>query len=137
MGCVEPRRLLKTALALMRVTILTPSMAAHSRLIAMSDPSAVQQPNSDEEGERLVLAAAEAIRNLAADRGSLRNKVAAQERELIRLRASNAELWRHVALVRDSYRRLATGSSLSCNGWTARSAPRFRLSTAPAQLPNS
>ena len=74
----------------------------------MSDPSAVQQPNSDEEGERLVLAAAEAIRNLAADRRSLRNKVAAQERELIRLRASNAELWRHVALVRDSYRRLAT-----------------------------
>ena len=102
----------------------------------MSDPSAVQQPNSDEEGERLVLAAAEAIRNLAADRRSLRN-IAAQERELIRLRASNAELWRHVALVRDSYRRLATGSSLSCNGWTARSAPRFRLSTAPAQLPNS
>ena len=43
-----------------------------------------------------------------ADRRSLRNKVAAQEHELIRLRASNAELWRHVALVRDSYRRLAT-----------------------------
>jgi hypothetical protein len=37
----------------------------------------------------------------------LRDAVAAQERELARLRASNAELWRHVALIRDSYRRLA------------------------------
>jgi len=79
----------------------------------MSDPSEeaepeFEQPNSDQEGERLVLAAAETIRNLVADRRSLRNKVAAQERELTRLRASNAELWRHVALIRDSYRRLAT-----------------------------
>jgi hypothetical protein len=68
----------------------------------------LEQPNSDQEGERLVLAAAEAIRNLVADRRSLRETVAAQERELIRLRASNAELWRHVAMIRDSYRRLAT-----------------------------
>ena len=94
--------------------IVTLTMPSHdSRLIPMSDPSEeaepeFQQPNSDQEGERLVLAAAETIRNLVADRRSLRNKVAAQERELTRLRASNAELWRHVALIRDSYRRLAT-----------------------------
>jgi hypothetical protein len=67
-----------------------------------------ERPNFDQEGERLVLAAAEAIRNLVADRRSLRETVAAQERELIRLRASNAELWRHVALIRGNYRRLAT-----------------------------
>jgi len=92
--------------------IVTLTMPSHdSRLIPMSDPSEkaepeFEQPNSDQEGERLVLAAAETIRNLVADRRSLR-KVAAQERELTRLRASNAELWRHVALIRDSYRRLA------------------------------
>jgi hypothetical protein len=79
----------------------------------MSDPSEkpedrLERPDSDQEGERLVLAAAEAIRNLVADRRSLRETVAAQERELIRVRANNAELWRHVGLIRDSYRRLAT-----------------------------
>ena len=59
----------------------------------MSDPSEeaepeFEQPNSDQEGERLVLAAAETIRNLVADRRSPRNKVAAQERDLTRLGAS-------------------------------------------------
>jgi hypothetical protein len=65
----------------------------------MSDPSEEQfeKVNPDQEGERLILAASEAIRNLVADRRSLRNTVAAQERELLRLRASKAELWRHVA----------------------------------------
>jgi cell division protein FtsB len=52
-------------------------------------------------------AAAEAIKKLVIDRRLLRDTVAAQERELARLRASNAELWRHVALIRDSYSRLA------------------------------
>jgi hypothetical protein len=66
------------------------------------------QPSSDQDSERLALAAAEAIRLLVVDRSTLRKTAAAQERELVRLRASNAELWRHVALIRDSYRRLVT-----------------------------
>ena len=75
---------------------------------AVEKPEArTAQPSSDQD-ERLALVAAEAIRRLVADRRTLRGAVAAQERELIRLRTSNAELWRHVALIRDSYRRLVT-----------------------------
>jgi uncharacterized coiled-coil protein SlyX len=66
------------------------------------------QPSSGQDSERLALAAAEAIRQLVVDRSTLRKTAAAQERELARLRANNAELWRHVALIRDSYRRLVT-----------------------------
>jgi hypothetical protein len=42
--------------------------------------------------------------------------VIAQERELVRLRTSNAELWRHVALIRNSYRRLAAEFSRQLQG---------------------
>jgi hypothetical protein len=68
----------------------------------------IGQLSSDHDSERLAMAAAEAIRQLVTDRIALRKAVAAQERELKRLRDSNAELWRHVVLIRDSYRRLAT-----------------------------
>jgi hypothetical protein len=67
----------------------------------------IGRPSADQDSDRLILAAAEAIKKLVIDRRLLRDTVAAQERELARLRASNAELWRHVALIRDSYRRLA------------------------------
>ena len=66
----------------------------------------IGRPNADQDSDRLILAAAEAIKKLVIDRRLLRDTLAAQERELARLRASNAELWRQVALIRDSYRRL-------------------------------
>ena len=96
-----------------------------------------ERPNFDQEGERLVLAAAEAIRNLVADRRSLRETVAAQERELIRLRASNTELWRHVALIHGNYRRLATEFFTQLQRMDARSAPPYRLSSARGPLRSS
>jgi uncharacterized coiled-coil protein SlyX len=79
----------------------------------MSDASAkpesqIGQTSSDQDNELLILAAADALKKLVQDRRTLRETVAAQERELARLRASNVELWRHVALIRDSYRRLVT-----------------------------
>jgi hypothetical protein len=49
----------------------------------------------------LALAAATAIQRLIAERNALRSHAAAQERELTRLR-------RHIALIRDSYRRLTS-----------------------------
>jgi hypothetical protein len=60
----------------------------------------VDRPHSDEETERLALAAVDAIKRLIAERNKLRSLVTGQERELIRLRD-------HVSLVRNSYRRLA------------------------------
>jgi prephenate dehydrogenase len=74
------------------------------------------QPNADRDSDRLILAAADAIKKLVTDRRSLRDMLIAQERELTRLRASNAELWRHVALIRNSYRRLAGEFSRQLQG---------------------
>ena len=56
-------------------------------------------PLASDEDEHVALAAATAIQRLIADRKALRNHAAAQERELTRLH-------RHIALIRDSYRRL-------------------------------
>jgi|RhiMethySRZTD1v2_1073278.scaffolds.fasta_scaffold439064_1 hypothetical protein len=74
------------------------------------------QSNSERENDRLILAAAEALKKLVTDRRLLRDTVIAQERELVRLRTSNAELWRHVALIRNSYRRLAAEFSRQLQG---------------------
>ena len=68
---------------------------------------AAQRPNAQigqlagDEDERLALAAVMAIQRLIADRNAVRSHAAAQERELTRLR-------RHIALIRDSYRRLTS-----------------------------
>ena len=51
--------------------------------------------------QRLGLAAAIAIQRLIADPNAVRSHAAAQERELTQLR-------RHIALIRDSYRRLTS-----------------------------
>jgi hypothetical protein len=51
------------------------------------------------EDERLALAAAEAIQRLIAERNTLREHAAAQNRELERV-------YRQIRLIRDSYRRL-------------------------------
>jgi uncharacterized protein with von Willebrand factor type A (vWA) domain len=67
----------------------------------------VQNPNAQigqlpgDEDERLALAAATAIQRLIADRNAVRRQAVAQEHELTRLR-------RHIALIRDSYRRLTS-----------------------------
>jgi hypothetical protein len=56
--------------------------------------------SSDEETDQLALAVVEAIKRLIAERNSLRSRLISREDELTRLRE-------HVALIRDSYRRLA------------------------------
>src|SRR5262245_6342255 len=56
--------------------------------------------SSDEETEQLALAAVEAIKRLIAERNVLRSRLISREHEVTRLRE-------HVALIRDSYRRLA------------------------------
>lgn len=60
----------------------------------------LNQPSSDDETEKLALAAAEAIKRLIAERHALRGEVAAKERELKRFHE-------RFMLVRDSYRKLA------------------------------
>jgi len=64
-------------------------------------PNAQADPlHSDEETVQLALAATEAIKRLVAERNALRSRLTSREHELTRLRE-------HVALIRDSYRRLA------------------------------
>src|SRR5512147_2135222 len=66
-----------------------------------SPPFAEQnQAPSDSEAENLALAAADAIKRLVRERQVLRDQLAAQAREIKRLRD-------HIALLRDNYRKLA------------------------------
>jgi hypothetical protein len=66
----------------------------------MSDASEKLNYDTDlAEDERLALAAANAIQRLIAERNALRDQAADQKRELLRV-------YRQVALIRDSYRRL-------------------------------
>ena len=60
----------------------------------------LDQLHSDDETEKLALAALEAIKRLIAERHALRGEIASKERELKRLRE-------RFILVRDSYRKLA------------------------------
>jgi hypothetical protein len=70
-------------------------------LLSDDAPNAQADPlHSDEETDQLVLAAAEAIKRLIAERNALRSRLISREREVTRLRD-------HVTLIRDSYRRLA------------------------------
>ena len=66
----------------------------------MGDPNFVDQIHSDEETEKLALAAVEAIKRLITEGHALRGELAAKERELTHLRE-------RFTLVRDSYRKLA------------------------------
>ena len=68
----------------------------------------VDQLGSAEDVERVALAAAEAIERLVAERRTFSSRLGAWGRELMRLRATNAELRRQIALIRDGYVRLAT-----------------------------
>jgi hypothetical protein len=69
---------------------------------AAEKPSAqIDQLDSDQDIELLLLASAGAIQRLIAERNSLRSRADAQECELTRLR-------HHVTLIPDSYRRLTT-----------------------------
>ena len=60
----------------------------------------LDQLDSDDETERLAVAAVDAIKRLIAERHALRGKLVAKEHELTRLRE-------RFILVRDSYRKLA------------------------------
>jgi len=58
------------------------------------------RPDSDDETEKLAVAAVDAITRLIVERHALRGELAVRERELIQLRE-------RFTLVRDSYRKLA------------------------------
>jgi hypothetical protein len=60
----------------------------------------LDQLDSDDETERLAVAAVDAIKRLIAERHALRGELVAKEHELTRLRE-------RFILVRDSYRKLA------------------------------
>jgi chromosome segregation ATPase len=66
------------------------------------------QPASRQEIESCLLAAADAIRDLIAERNQLRNRVEAQERELVSLNAKNKDLQRQITLIGESWKRLMT-----------------------------
>ena len=69
----------------------------------MTDPPSAAEQNQallDNDAENVALAAAEAIRHLVRERQALRDQLAAQAREMQRLRE-------HVTVLRDNYRRLA------------------------------
>jgi hypothetical protein len=75
---------------------------------AKKQDTQIGQLGSGEDIERVALAAAEAIERLIAERRTFRSRAGAQERELMRLRATNDELNRQITLIRDCYVRLAT-----------------------------
>ena len=58
--------------------------------------------------ESALLDGAAAIHCLTAERNQLRSRLEAQEHELLRLRATNEDLRRQIALIGDSYMRFAT-----------------------------
>jgi hypothetical protein len=68
---------------------------------AENPSAAIGQPDSDQDIEIVLLAAAGAIQRLIAERRALRSRTAAQELELTRFR-------RQSTLIHDSYRRLTT-----------------------------
>jgi hypothetical protein len=73
------------------------------------EPNAQIDPlAADGDTESLALAVADAIRRLIAERNALRSQVRALEREVINLRAKDADLRRHITLICDNYRRLTT-----------------------------
>jgi hypothetical protein len=76
-------------------------------MVENPEPPALQTL-ADQDLEALALAGAAAIQRLITERNGLRNRVDAQERELIKLRTSNEDLCRHITQIRDDYLRLAT-----------------------------
>jgi hypothetical protein len=66
-----------------------------------------QATESAREIERLALDAADAIRRLVAERHVMAGQAATKDREIMRLRATNQELSRQIAMIRDCYVKLA------------------------------
>ena len=97
---------------------------------------AAQRPNAQigqlaaDEDERLALAAATAIQRLIADRNAVRSHAAAQERELTRLR-------RHIALIRDSYRRLTSEFTTQLQHIDSVVSSAIHEPAEPANLPHA
>jgi len=98
--------------------------------------AAAQRPDAQisqlagDEDERLALAAATAIQRLLADRNAVRSYAAAQERELTRLR-------RHIALIRDSYRRITSEFVTQMQQIDSTVSSAIREPTEQANLPDA
>ena len=89
---------------------------------------------SDGTMESVALAGAAAIQHLIADRDNLRNRVNAQQRELVALSAINEDLRRRVVLIRHHYIELGTRilTQLEQFDQATRDAMQDNQHTAPA-----
>ena len=67
----------------------------------------IDQFGTDHEIESAAVAGAAAVQRLIADRNSLRNRLAAQERELIASRATQEDLRRRLGMLHQRYLELA------------------------------
>jgi hypothetical protein len=72
---------------------------------AERQPTNVGQHTVDPELE-FAFRVAEAIKRLAEEQSQLRKQASSQNHELVALRSRNDELWRHLVLMRHSYRRV-------------------------------
>jgi hypothetical protein len=74
----------------------------------MMAPKALSTDESDANIERAAIAGAAAIERIIADRDDLRNRAAAQQRDLAALSAINEDLRRRILLIRHYYLELGT-----------------------------
>ena len=81
---------------------------------------------SDQAIENAALAGAAAIQRLVAERNNLRNRLAAQQRELAAMRVFNEELRRRLYVIHQRYVEVPSGSSASWSSSTAAFARSFR-----------
>jgi hypothetical protein len=93
---------------------------------ATAPDNQIGQLHADRDIERLALAAADALQRLVAERHAFRSHAGAQERELMRLRATDEELRRQITLIRESYMRLGLNSPHSCNISTRQSGKQSK-----------
>jgi hypothetical protein len=80
------------------------------QIITPKPQARLSEGGSDETIESVALAGAVAIQRLIADRDNLRDRVGAQQRELVTLTAANEELRCRLGLIRQQY--LELGSRL-------------------------
>ena len=78
------------------------------QIITPKPQARLSEGGSDETIESVALAGAVAIQRLIADRDNLRDRVGAQQRELVTLTAANEELRCRLGLIRQQYLELGS-----------------------------
>lgn len=78
------------------------------QIIASKPPAQLSEGGSEDTIESVAIAGAAAIHHLIAERDALRDRVNAQQRELVALSASNEELRCRLGLIRQQYLELGS-----------------------------